>query len=114
MANPAALYTALAHADIEPLMSGQTIEILTLEGKPWRVNGAKFENMRKTLMTVLPLEAPGMKVSDARDALLPLLDQALFPGGAKAMWWIKAVQLDHEARGLIKRAPGSPVRLYKS
>ena len=38
----------------------------------------------------------------------------LFPGGATLGWWIKAVQLDLEARGLVVRSKGSPVRLYKN
>jgi hypothetical protein len=29
------------------------------------------------------------------------LPQNLFPGGAKAGWWAKTVQLDLEARGLL-------------
>ncbi|MBF9032199.1 hypothetical protein HKCCE3408_17500 [Rhodobacterales bacterium HKCCE3408] len=95
------------------MAADDTIEILTREGAPWRVNAAKFEAMRSALMAVLPTEAPGMTVADAKAALLPDLDPELFPGGAKAGWWLKAVQLDHEARGLIARAPKPPVRLYR-
>jgi hypothetical protein len=36
----------------------------------------------------------------------------LFPGGEKAGWWVKAVQLDLEAKRVIARTP-SPVRLYR-
>ncbi len=95
-------------------MSDETMEVLTAEGKPWRVDKAKFEAMQAALMAVLPDSPPGMKVADAKAALLPLLDATLFPGGEKAGWWLKAVQLDHEARGLIAREKGSPVRLYKT
>ena len=94
-------------------MSDETIEVLTREGKPWRVNRAKFEDMDRALMAVLPAAAPGLTVAEAKAALLPKLDPELFPGGDKAGWWIKAVQLDHEARGTIRRAKGSPVRLYR-
>jgi len=38
----------------------------------------------------------------------------LFPGGAKAGWWLKAVQLDLEARGLIQRGPVKPLRLFRT
>ncbi len=93
--------------------SEDTIEVLTREGKPWRVNGAKFEAMKKALMKVLPKGAPGLKVAEAKAKLLPRLDQELFLGGEKAGWWLKAVQLDHEARGIIAREDGSPVRLYR-
>jgi len=94
-------------------MADETMEVLTAAGKPWRVNRAKFEEMRRAIMAVLPDEAPGMTVAEVKAAILPRLDQALFPGGDKAGWWIKAVQLDHEARGQIARAKGSPVRLFK-
>jgi hypothetical protein len=95
-------------------MAEETIEVLTREGRPWRVNAAKFEAMRVALMAVLPDAAPGITVAEAKAGLLPGLDPALFPGGEKAGWWIKAVQLDHEARGLICRSKGSPVRLYRA
>ncbi len=95
-------------------MSDETIEVLTREGTPWRVNKAKFEHMQAALMAVLPDAPPGITVAEAKAALLPRLDPALFPGGGKAGWWIKAVQLDHEARGLIARADKPPVRLYRT
>jgi hypothetical protein len=91
-----------------------TIEVLNRDGTPWRCNGEKFEAMREALMAVLPGGPPGMTADEAKAALLPRLDPVLFPGGEKAGWWIKAVQLDHEARGLIMRGKGSPVRLYKA
>ena len=94
-------------------MAEETIEVLTREGRPWRVNAARFAEMDRALMSVLPDAPPGLTIAEAKAALLPTLDPALFPGGAKAGWWIKAVQLDHEARGTILRAKGSPVRLYR-
>jgi hypothetical protein len=53
-------------------------------------------------------------VPDAKAALLPLLPDALFPAGDKAGWWLKAVQLDLEAKGVIRRAPSKPVQLYRT
>lgn len=91
-----------------------TIEIMNRDGTPSRVNGEKFEAMRVALMDVLPNEPPGLTVAEAKAALLPLLDPDRFPEPGKAGWWIKAVQLDHEARGLIRRGRGSPVRLFKT
>ena len=63
---------------------------------------------------MLPGEAPGLKVAEAKAALLPKLPGALFPGGDKAGWWLKAVHLDLEAKGIIARAAGSPVRLFST
>ena len=79
-----------------------------------RLDRAKYEAMRTALLPVLPEVPPGLKVAEAKAALLPHLDQTLFPGGAKAGWWLKAVQLDLEAKGIIARAAGSPVRLYRT
>lgn len=97
-------------------MSDDKIEIenITSPGRTERVNRAKYEAMRDALLAVLPEEAPGLKVPDAKAALLPLLPDALFPGGDKAGWWLKAVQLDLEAKGTIKRAPSKPVQLYRT
>jgi hypothetical protein len=91
-----------------------TIEVLNRDGTIWRCNGEKFEAMRTALMGVLPDGPQGATYAEAKAALLPSLDPVLFPGGEKAGWWIKAVQLDHEARGLILRGKGSPVRLFKA
>jgi hypothetical protein len=32
------------------------------------------------------------------------------PGGAKAGWWVKTVQLDLEAKGIVVRDGGRPLR----
>lgn len=79
-----------------------------------RVDRAKYQAMRHALMTILPDTPPGMTVAEAQTALLPHLDTALFPGGAKAGWWMKCVQLDLEARGILARGPKSPVRLFRT
>ena len=95
-------------------MADETIEVLTREGKPWRVDRAKFEEMARALMSVLPEEAPGVTVEAAKAALLPGLDPDLFPGGAKAGWWLMAVQLDHRARGWIAVGGTRPVRIHRT
>ena len=54
-----------------------------------------------------------MTVAEAKAALLPRLPDALFPGGEKAGWWLKAAQLDLEAKGVIAREDRKPMRLYR-
>ena len=78
-----------------------------------RVDRAKFMAMREALLAVLPDTAPGLTPAEAKTALLPALDAALFPGGDKAGWWLKCVQLDLEARGVIIRGPKAPVRMWR-
>lgn len=78
-----------------------------------RVDRARYTAMREALLAVLPDAPPGMTVADAKAALLAHLSQQHFPGGEKAGWWLKAVQLDLEAKGVIARGTAKPVRLYR-
>lgn len=81
--------------------------------RPVRVDADKYNAMREALLAVLPKGAPGPTVAEAKAKLLPLLPDALFPGGAKAGWWLKGVQLDLEAKGLIAREATKPLRLHR-
>lgn len=89
------------------------IENINFPGRTEKVDRAKYIAMREALLAVLPAECPGMTVAEAKSALLPHLPDALFPQGNTAGWWLKAVQLDLEAKGIIARAPQSPVRLHR-
>lgn len=84
----------------------------TSPGHTQRVDRAKYMAMRDALIAILPVDPPGITVAEAKAALLPRLPPDIFPGGAKAGWWLKAVQLDLEAKGAIKRGAGKPVRLF--
>ena len=76
------------------------------------VDRAKYTAMRTALLAVLPKTAPGLTVAQAQAALLPLLDPDHFPGGAKAGWWMKAVQLDLETKGSVARENTKPLRWH--
>lgn len=89
------------------------IENLISPGRTYNVDATKFEAMRKAYLEVVPSAAPGLTPTEIRVRLTPLLPDDIFPGGAKAGWWAKAVQLDLEAKGVISRGKGSPVRLFK-
>ena len=89
------------------------IENFTSPGHRRQVDRAKYVAMRDALLPVLPADSPGITLAEAKAALLPALSEDLFPGGAKAGWWFKAVQLDLEAKGQIQRGPTSPVRLFR-
>lgn len=88
------------------------IENVGQPGKLYRVDGTKYAAMRDAVLAVLPTMPPGMTVEAVIAAVKPLLPAELFPGGDKAGWWVKAVQLDLEAKQVIARTP-SPVRLYR-
>jgi hypothetical protein len=81
-------------------------------GKTYRVDADRYNAMRGAVMAVMPDSAPGATPAVLQKALLAHLDPALFPGGEKAGWWMKCVQLDLEAKGVIRRAEGAPVRLF--
>lgn len=87
------------------------IENVGQPGKTYRVDAVKFAAMRSAVLKVLPKAAPGMTVEAVIAAANAHLPDDLFPGGEKAGWWVKAVQLDLEAKKIIARTP-SPVRLY--
>lgn len=78
-----------------------------------RVDKARFIAMREAVLAVLPDEAPGMTPTELRERITPILSQEHFPGGEKAGWWMKGVQLDLEFKGIIARGSTKPVKLYK-
>jgi hypothetical protein len=89
------------------------IENVLRPGKTYNVDVAKFEAMKTAYLKILPGTFPGLTPSEIQKQVLGHLPQDLFPGGEKAGWWNKAVQLDLEAKGIITRGPGAPVRLWK-
>ncbi len=94
-------------------MDKTTVENVGQPGKTYRVDAAKYDDMRKAVLTVTPTEAPGLTPAQIIQAVKPHLSATLFPGGETAGWWVKCVQLDLEAKGILKRAPKSPVRLHR-
>ncbi len=81
-------------------------------GKTYKVDAAKYAEMRAAVLTVTPTDAPGLTPAEIIEAVKPHLSETLFPGGETAGWWVKCVQLDLEAKGILKRAPKAPVRLF--
>ena len=82
-------------------------------GRVVRVDAGKYNAMKRAILAVLPKTSPGFTVAELKKRLLPLLPEDLFPGGAKAGWWLKGVQLDLEAKGLIARVASKPLRLHR-
>jgi hypothetical protein len=79
-----------------------------------RVDATKYAAMREAYLSVLPAAAPGSTAAEIMAGVLPLLPESLFPGGAKAGWWLACVQLDLEARGLVKRIVSKPLRFHRA
>ncbi len=55
-----------------------------------------------------------MIVAEAKAKILPSLLDDLFPDGGKAGWWLKANQLDLEAKGVIAGGGKGPVWLLRT
>ncbi|NOT70929.1 MAG: hypothetical protein HOP09_06460 [Hyphomicrobium sp.] len=89
------------------------MENVNSPGHVVRVDADKYNAMKRAILTTLPKAAPGLTVAELKERLLPLLPDDLFPGGAKAGWWLKGVQLDLEAKGLIARVVTKPLRLHR-
>ena len=83
-------------------------------GKVTPADAGMYEAMKRAFLKVLPKKSPGLTAEEIRERLGAHLSQKLFPGGAKAGWWAKAVQLDLEARGVVVREKTKPLRWRKA
>jgi hypothetical protein len=91
-----------------------TIENVNHPGITSTVDAGMYDAMRDALLAVLPDQAPGLTQAEMREAVVAHLPEALFPGGAKAGWWAKAVQLDLEAKGALVREAAKPLRWHRA
>lgn len=86
------------------------VENVNVPGRISRVDAAMYRAMKEAMLKVLPAKAPGLTQSEIREAVVDHLPQDLYPGGAKAGWWAKTVQLDLEAKGVVIREATRPLR----
>jgi len=92
-----------------------TVENVNHPGDRKVVDGARYEAMKKAMLTVLPRRLPGLTPAEILAAVLPILPQTAFPGGQRAGWWAKCVQLDLEAKGQVVRdRTARPLRLARA
>lgn len=89
------------------------VENINTPGRVTRVDKEKYDAMRQTYLKVLPKSAPGLTAKEAQAAMISHLPQELFPKGAKSGWWMKTVQLDLEAKGLVKRNNSKPLMFFR-
>jgi hypothetical protein len=91
-----------------------TIKNVNLPGYTSTVNKVMYEAMLQAMWKVIPSVAPGLTQTEIRKAVLSYLPADLYPGGAKAEWWAKAVQLDQEAKGNLAREATKPIRWHRT
>jgi hypothetical protein len=89
------------------------VENVVSSGSRRPVNREKYEAVRGPMLDVLPAAEPGLSYTELKAAVAPRLPEALFPGGQTVGWWLKCVQLDLEAKGVLRRH-GKPLRWYRA
>jgi hypothetical protein len=90
------------------------VENVNTPGKTGRVDAAKYQAMRAAMLAVVPLSPPGLSAAEIKECARPRLPEALFPGGATSGWWVKCVQLDLEAKGILQRHATRPLTFTRS
>ena len=90
------------------------VENVNIPGSKRLVDAAMYEAMKRAFLKTLPRTAPGLTAAEIRERLPAHLPEDLFPGGAKAGWWAKTVQLDLEAKGIVSRANTKPARWHRA
>jgi hypothetical protein len=95
-------------------MARIAIENVNHPGSVEHVDADKCAAMKRAYLAVLLKSTPGLTAAEIKERLLAKLPQDLFPGGTKAGWWAKAVQLDLEAKGVIARTPSRPIRFHRT
>jgi hypothetical protein len=90
------------------------LENVNHPGHVTAVDAEMYQAMRRAFLKVLPKRAPGVTEMEIRERVVTHLPGDLFPQGARAGWWAKAVQLDLESRGLVSRERTRPLRLHRA
>jgi hypothetical protein len=87
------------------------VENVNVPGYKTSLDAAKYTAVRDALVAALPTKAPGLTHAEMTAAVKPRLPADL---AAKAMWWVKSVQLDLEAKRHLVREPSKPLRWHLS
>lgn len=85
---------------------------VNVPGSQRSVDAHRYTIMREALLRLLPSTPPGLTQTEIRQRIGSLVPRALFPG-TKADWWSKLVQLDLEARRLVRREQTTPLRWHR-
>ena len=85
------------------------VENVNHPGCTSRVDAAKYKAARAAMLKVLPRKTPGLTQREMMLDMRRALSTSQFPGTTTS-WWAKTVQLDLEAKGLVVRDEGKPLR----
>ncbi len=79
-------------------------------GKTHQLNAVKYHAVRDAMLRVMTKDASGLTIADIKSTTLTHLPDDMFPSGNKRGQWQKSVQLEFQAKGVIKRAATKPPR----
>ncbi len=100
--------------DLAPKAAAKiAVQNVNVPGYTHLVDAEKYQAMRLVMLKVLPSKSPGLTQAEMWDALKIHAPKKLFPDSGKVGWWMKSVQLDLEAKGLLKRELTKPLRWHK-
>ena len=99
---------------MKPPSKKVVVENVNVPGSTSNVDAAKYEAMKKAFLKILPKKSPGLTQKEIQQRVKSGLPDNLFPKGATSAWWAKTVQLDLEAKGVVKRESCKPLRWYKA
>ena len=77
-----------------------------------KLNAEKYGVIYNELMAVIG--AKQMSYAAIKEGVLPILSQVHFPASKTSGWWIKAVQLDLEAKGVGVQHNSKPLTWSKA
>lgn len=89
-----------------------TVENVNVPGSSTNVDYEKYQAMKEAFLKVLPQNSPGATQKQLFAEVVRYLPDDLFPGGKTSGWWVKTVQLDLEAKGIVVREQSKPLRWH--
>ena len=91
------------------------VENVNVPGYTHSVDAEKYIATKTALLKILPKSPPGITQAEMFATIVRHLPGNLFPGGSKAEWWTKTVQLDLEAKRLVERSSTTkPLRWFRT
>lgn len=85
------------------------VENINTPGRTSRVNAEKYSAMRNALIRAFESTKTPLTQAQMVETVKPQLPEHLFPEGKTSGWWVKTVQLDLEAKGILRRLKTKPL-----
>lgn len=90
------------------------VENINVPSYKSKVDKEKYSTIKNAMLKVLPKSSPGLNQKEMKEKIASMVPVKLFPNGEKVGWWAKTVQLDLEAKGIIKRLNKKPLEWVKN